>query len=81
MLTDNHSKWPKEKKIRREVRENESLDENIEEDKSARKMDHGQLSKRKNPPFDSLEHLMGNKERHACEAQKTWVKLTKGLDT
>jgi hypothetical protein len=39
------------------------LDEDIEEDKSARKMDHGQLIKRKNPPVDALDHLAGRKER------------------
>jgi hypothetical protein len=44
-LTENGSKWPKEKKRRSKVRENKSLDEKIEENRSARKMDRGQLSK------------------------------------
>jgi hypothetical protein len=52
------------------------LDEEIEEDRSARKMDRGQLSKQKNPPIDALEHLVGKKERQVGEALKTWVKLT-----
>jgi hypothetical protein len=49
-LTENGSKWSKKQKRRSEVRENESLNEKIEEDRSTKKMDHGQLSKRKNPP-------------------------------
>jgi hypothetical protein len=35
------------------------LDEEIEDDRSTRKMDRGQLSKWKNPPIDALEHLTG----------------------
>jgi hypothetical protein len=34
------------------------LDENIEEKKSARKMDCGQLIKWKKLPMDDLEHLV-----------------------
>jgi hypothetical protein len=75
-LTEIGSKWPKEKKRRSEVRESKSLDGEIEEDRSTRKMDRGQLSKWKNPPMDALEHLAGKKERQAGEALKTWVKLT-----
>jgi hypothetical protein len=52
------------------------LDEEIEDDRSTRKMDHGQLSKRKNPPLDALEHHARRKERQVGEALKTWVKLT-----
>jgi hypothetical protein len=52
------------------------LDEEIEEDRSTRKTDHGQLNKQKNPLVDALENLMGRKERQAGEALKTWVKLT-----
>jgi hypothetical protein len=33
------------------------LDEEIEEDRSSRKVDRGQLKKRKNPLVDSLENL------------------------
>jgi hypothetical protein len=47
------------------------LDEEIEEYKSTRKMDCGQLSKWKNPLVDALEHLMGKKERHVGEALKS----------
>jgi hypothetical protein len=52
------------------------LDEEIEDDRSARKKDRGQLSKWKNPPLDALEHHARRKERQAGEALKTWVKLT-----
>jgi hypothetical protein len=76
ILTKIRSKWLKKQKIRSEVRENEPLDENIEENRSTRKMDHGQLSKQKNPPIDALEHLTGKKERQDGEARKMWVKLT-----
>jgi len=69
------SKWPKEQK-RSEVRESKSLDGEIEEDKSARNMDHGKLSKRKNPPMDTLAHLIKKKERRAGKALKTQVRLT-----
>jgi hypothetical protein len=75
-LTEIGSKWLKKQKRRSEVRESESLNEKTEEDRSTRKMDHGQLSKWKNPPIDALEHLMGKKERQAGEALKMWVKLT-----
>jgi hypothetical protein len=74
--TEIGSKWPKKQKRRSEVRENEPLDEKIEETNQARKMDRGQLNKRKNPPMDTLEHFAGKKERQAGEAWKTWVKLT-----
>jgi hypothetical protein len=40
-LSEIGSKWPKEKKRRSEVRESKSLDGEIKEDRSARKMDHG----------------------------------------
>jgi hypothetical protein len=53
-LTEIGSKWSKKQKRRSEVRESKSLDEKIEEDRSTRKMDHGQLSKRKNPPMEML---------------------------
>jgi hypothetical protein len=52
------------------------LDEKIEEDRSIKDMDHGQLNKRKNPSTSALEHLTRKKERQAGEALKTWVKLT-----
>jgi hypothetical protein len=52
------------------------LDEEIKDNRSARKKDHGHLSKRKNPPLDALEHRARRKEREAGKALKTWVKLT-----
>jgi hypothetical protein len=64
------------KKRRSEVREDKSLDEEIEVNRSTSKMDRGQLNKRKNPPMDALEHFARKKERQAGEARKTWVKLT-----
>jgi hypothetical protein len=52
------------------------LDEEIEDDRSERKMDHGQLSKKKNPLLDALEHHVRRKERQVGKAMKTRVKLT-----
>jgi hypothetical protein len=52
------------------------LDEEIEDDRSTRKMDHGQLNKWKKPSLDALEHNAKRKERQAGEALKTRVKLT-----
>jgi hypothetical protein len=75
-LTENGSKWSKKQKRRSEVRKNKSLNEKIEEDKSTRKMDRGQLNKGKNPPMDSLENLTEKKERQLDEAWKMQVKLT-----
>jgi hypothetical protein len=46
------------------------LDEKIEDDRSARKTDHGQLSKQKNPLVDVLDNLVGRKERKAGKSQK-----------
>jgi hypothetical protein len=64
----------REEKMERSKRK--SLDEEIEDDRSTRKMDRGQLSKWKNPPLDALEHRARRKERQAGEALKMWVKLT-----
>jgi hypothetical protein len=44
-LTKIGSKWPKEKKIRSEVREINLLAKEIKKDRSIRKMDRGKLSK------------------------------------
>jgi hypothetical protein len=52
------------------------LDEEIEDDISTRKKDHGQLNKRKNPPLDALEHHTRRKESQAGKALKMQVKLT-----
>jgi hypothetical protein len=46
----------KEQKRWSEARESKSLEKEIENDKSARKKDCGQLNKRKNPPLDALEN-------------------------
>jgi hypothetical protein len=52
------------------------LDEEIRDDRSARKKDHGQLGKQRKPSLDALEHHTMKKERQASEARKKWVKLT-----
>jgi hypothetical protein len=75
-VIENGLKWSKKKKRRSEVRENESLNENIEEDRLARKMERGQLSKWKKPPTDAFEHYVGKKERQDGKALKTQVKFT-----
>jgi hypothetical protein len=46
------------------------LNEKIEDDRSSRKMDHGQLNKQKKMSTSALEHFAGKKERQAGEAQK-----------
>jgi hypothetical protein len=62
-LTENGSKWSKKQKRRSELRESYLLKEQIKEDRSAKKMDCGQLSKQKNPSMSALEHHAKNKER------------------
>jgi hypothetical protein len=52
------------------------LDEEIEDDRSTRKKDHGQLSKKKKKPLYALEHRVKRKERQVGEALKMKVKLT-----
>jgi hypothetical protein len=52
------------------------LDEEIEDDRSERKKDCGQLNKWKNPLLDALEHHARRKESQAGEALKMRVKLT-----
>jgi hypothetical protein len=52
------------------------LEEKIEEDKAVRKMDRGQLNKRKKTPTSALEHLMEKEEEQAGEALKTQAKWT-----
>jgi hypothetical protein len=63
------------KQKRREVRENESLNGKMEEYRSIRKMDHGQLSKWENPPMDAFDYPAGKMERWVGKALKTWVKV------
>jgi hypothetical protein len=75
-VSDTGSKQVKEKKRQREVRGRNSLDDNIKDDISTKKKDHGKLNKRKKTPVDALEHFVGKKKRRAGEAQKTRVKLT-----
>jgi hypothetical protein len=48
-LTENGLNWSKKQKRRSEVGESDLLNEKIKEDRSERKMDRGQLTKRKNP--------------------------------
>jgi hypothetical protein len=62
-VTVTGSKRAKDQKIWSEVRERKSLDKEIEDDISARKKDRGQLSKRKNPSLDVLEHHARREER------------------
>jgi hypothetical protein len=62
-LTEIGSKWSKKKKRLSEVRESKPLNKEIEDDKSARKMDHGQLSKRRKMSTSALENLTKKKER------------------
>jgi hypothetical protein len=50
------------------VRKRKSLDEEIRDDRSARKKDRGNLSKQRNPSLDSLEHCAMKKERQVGEA-------------
>jgi hypothetical protein len=69
-LTEIRLKWLKKKKRRSEVRECESLDEKTEENRSTRKRDHGQLSKRKNPPIDALEHLVERRKDRLVKPEK-----------
>lgn len=52
------------------------LDEEIEDDRSIRKTDRGQLNKSRNPPLDALEHCVRRKERHVGEALKMKDKLS-----
>jgi hypothetical protein len=58
------------------VQKRKSLDEEIRDDRSTRKKDHGQLSKQRNPSLDYLEHRTMKKEILASEAWKKRVKLT-----
>jgi hypothetical protein len=46
------------------------LDEEIEDEISARKIDRGQLSKQKNPPLNALENHVRRKEIQDIEALK-----------
>ena len=52
------------------------MEENIEEDKATRKVDHGQISKRKKTSMSALDHLVEKKERQVGESLKAQVKWT-----
>jgi hypothetical protein len=52
------------------------LDEEIRDDRSTRKKDHGQINKQRKPSLDALENLNMKNERHAAKAWKKRVKLT-----
>jgi hypothetical protein len=52
------------------------LEEKIKEDKSSKKMYHGQLNKWKKTSMDDLEHFTENKEGQDGEALKMWFKWT-----
>jgi hypothetical protein len=52
------------------------LDEEIEDDRSKRKRDRGQLRKWENPPLDALKHHARRKERQDEKSRKKRVKLT-----
>jgi hypothetical protein len=73
------SKWLKKQKRRSKARESYLLNEKIEDDRSTRKMDRGQLNKRKNMSQSDLDHFVGKKERQVGEAQKMWVKEDLGF--
>jgi len=51
------------------------LDEEIEDDRSAKNKDRAQFRKWKNTSLDALENRVRRKERQAGEALKTWVKV------
>jgi hypothetical protein len=71
----------KEEEKRSEERKIYSLKENIKKEKLAKKMDRGQLNKRKNPPVDALEHLAEKKEEQDGEALKIRVAWDLGFLT
>jgi hypothetical protein len=50
-------------KIWSEVKGRKLLDEEIKDDRSVRKTNRGQLSKKKKPSLDALEHRVRWKER------------------
>jgi hypothetical protein len=47
--------------------------EKIKEDKETKRIDHGQVNKRKRTPVGSLEHLAENKEEQVGEVLKKRV--------
>jgi hypothetical protein len=62
-VIENGSKWSKKHKRRSEVRENELLNENIKEDRLARKYGSWTTEKeKKKTTTSSLDHLVEKKE-------------------
>jgi hypothetical protein len=74
--TEVGSKWLKKHKRRNDVKESNSLKSNIKEDKATRKIDHGNVSKRKKTLIGALDHLMEKKEQQVSEVLKMWVMRT-----
>jgi hypothetical protein len=74
--TEEGSKWVKKQKRRNEVKKSKSLKEKIKEDKASKKIDCGQLNKRKKILMGALEHLAEKKEEQVGEALKMWVMWT-----
>jgi hypothetical protein len=63
IVTITGSKCEKEKKRQSEVKGSRSLDDEIEDNRSSRKKDRGQLSKWKNPPLDALEQYARRRDQ------------------
>jgi hypothetical protein len=80
-LTENGSKWSKKRKRRSEVRESELLNEKIKEDISTRKMDCGQLSKRKKPPADAWSTSRERRKDTLAKPEKHRLSGPRFLDT
>jgi hypothetical protein len=74
--TKKGSKWLKKHKIRNEVKEIKSLKEKIKEAKVAKRIDRGQVNKRKKMLMGALEHLVENKEEQVGEVLKMRVMWT-----
>jgi len=79
--TKEGSKWLKKHKRSNEVKESRSLKDKIKEDKAVKKIDHGQVSKRKKTPTSALEHLAEKQEERVGESLKTWIKWIEGFFT
>jgi predicted ATP-dependent Lon-type protease len=77
--TEEGSKWLKKHKGRNEVRERNSLKEKIKEDKTAKMIDHGQVSKQKRTLMGALENLMEKKKEQVDEVLKMRVMWTQGF--
>jgi hypothetical protein len=56
------SKWLKKHKRRNKGKEINPLKEKVKEDKTTKKIDHGQVNKQKKTLMGALEHLTEKKE-------------------